>query len=148
MKKLRPYHIVFILALAFFSTKRGHANAPTGHYNITDDTVYDTKTKLTWQREFPGEGFTWSEARSYCVNLDLQGTGWRLPSMKELQTIVDDKTTMPSIDGAAFPNTPWGFFWTSSSYVDDPSLAWFVEFESGRTYYDPKDAAWNLRCVR
>lgn len=73
------------------------ANAPAGHYVVTtgngtgNGTVYDTKSKLTWQQTAPATTYTWDDAKSYCagVGASLAGTGWRVPTVEELRTIVD-----------------------------------------------------------
>src|SRR5205823_1770356 len=106
---------------------------PPGRYTIALGTVYDTRTKLTWEQAFPTASYTWSDATAYCSSLSLNGAGWRVPTIGELQTIVDESTN-PSIDGATFPMTPSEYFWSSSVVVDDPSRAWTCFFTNGSTY--------------
>jgi len=72
------------------------ANAPAGQYVVTasgtgNGTVYDTKSKLTWQQTVSSATYSWVAAKTYCagVGASLGGTGWRLPTIKELQSIVD-----------------------------------------------------------
>jgi hypothetical protein len=111
-------------------------------------TVYDTKTKLTWQQAVPSGTYIWAGAKTYCAGLNLGGTGWRLPTVKELQTIVDDSQTDPAIDTKAFPSTPTDYFWSSSPAAGSPSDAWFVHFFAGMTSsFDVPDAC-RVRCVR
>jgi len=129
----------------------GRAGAPPGRYTITAGTVYDTKTKLTWQQAVPGSAYSWSGAKSYCASLSLNGTGWRLPSMKELETIVDFSRTGPPIDTTAFASTPAAWFWTSSNLSTDSSVAWYVDFGSpgdGGAYYTAVSTLSRIRCVR
>jgi hypothetical protein len=128
-------------------SERPSATAPPGRYTIADGTVYDTQTKLTWQQVFPMSLYTWADATAYCTALSLNGTGWRLPSIGELQTIVDESTN-PAIDLAAFPMTPSEYFWSSSSVVEDPSRAWTAFFTNGSTYSFVMTAQKNVRCVR
>jgi hypothetical protein len=78
------------------------ASAPAGRYVVTNGgtgngTVYDTKTKLTWQQTVSSTTYTWADAKTYCagVGTSLGGTGWRLPTLKELQTIVDYSQSNP-----------------------------------------------------
>ena len=60
------------------------SNAPAGHYAVgtgaAAGTVYDTKSKLTWQQAAPSM-LDWTDAIAYCQALQLEGTGWRLPTM-------------------------------------------------------------------
>jgi hypothetical protein len=128
-----------------------HAEAPAGHYVVTDETVFDRFTKLTWQRVVPDPAvpFTWTTAIAFCGGLNLAHlSGWRLPSVKELDTIIDDSRFEPAIDLTAFPNTPNEPFWTSSPKSGDPSMAWMVNFDHGFSYPVPLDSPNRVRCVR
>lgn len=76
-----------------------------GDYIVSEsgETVFDTKTGLTWQRHVPEASFFWMDAIDYCENLALDGaTDWRLASVKELHTIVDESTTNPAWDTTIF----------------------------------------------
>ena len=54
-------------------------------------------------------------------------TNWRLPTLEELQAIVDEDQT-PKIDSTWFPNTQAARYWTSTTYAPDPGQAWYVTF--------------------
>jgi hypothetical protein len=123
------------------------AAPPSERYSIANGTVYDTQTKLTWQQQFPPERYGWDEAQSYCAELELDGPGWRVPSINEVQTLVDD-TTNPAIALAAFPATPSEYFWSSSAVIDDTARAWTAFFTNGSTYPAAKTALKNVRCTR
>ena len=131
------------------------ASAPTGRYVVTsggtgNGTVYDTKTKLTWQQTVPSTAYTWANAKTYCagVGASLGGTGWRLPTLKELQTIVDYSQSNPSIDSTAFPSTPGNVFWSSSPLAGSSSNAWSVDFGYGYTGNVVVSNPRYVRCVR
>jgi hypothetical protein len=50
----------------------------------------DSATGLMWTRSDNGNDVDWNSAVSYCQNLSLGGySGWRLPSIDELQEIYD-----------------------------------------------------------
>ena len=133
-----------------------HANAPPGRYTVSNGgtptgTVYDTFTKLTWQQQVSSTTYTWSGAGTYCTGNTpgLPGTGWRLPTLKELQTIVDYTiTSPPMIDPIAFPSAPASWFWTSSPVAGYPHFAWLVSFYFGGTYYLGVGSTYSMRCVR
>lgn len=56
-------------------------------------------------------------------------TGWRLPTLLELQSIVDyGAAEGAAIDAAWFPGTPLKWFWTGEGYATDPDAAWGVYF--------------------
>jgi hypothetical protein len=123
--------------------------APLQRYDIQQETVRDLGTGLLWQRAAPDRSFTFEEARSYCAELSLAGRpGWRLPSMTELLTLIDEAaTTPPMIDTAAFPDTPGEAFWTSSEFGGAPGMAWQVYFDRGNGLYGLSSAALRARCL-
>ena len=159
MNTATPRLLGVIAIIAVTLPTSADANAPAGRYVVTsggpdagtgNGTVYDTKTKLTWQQTVPSTAYTWANAKTYCagVGASLGGTGWRLPTLKELQTIVDYSQSNPSIDSTAFPSTPAAWFWSSSPLAGSSSFAWLVYFGNGSAYYDGVSATDSVRCVR
>jgi len=78
-----------------------------------DGTITDTASGLTWMQLDSGDlgagengegGMTWEQALEWAENLEYAGyTDWRLPDIKELQSIVDytrspDTSDSPAID--------------------------------------------------
>lgn len=124
------------------------AAAPPGHFEIVGDTVEDTATKLTWQRYVSARSYTLKDAASYCADLSLEGSGWRLPSVKELQTLVDESRSRPAIDREVFPDTPPTFFWSSSNVASFSMYAWTVNFADGTDLWFPLEHELQVRCVR
>ncbi|VAX11866.1 protein of unknown function DUF1566, partial [hydrothermal vent metagenome] len=61
-------------------------------------------------------------------------TDWRLPSLPELQSIVNRNSNQPTIDTAYFPNTTF-VYWSSSPIAKDSSYAWDVSFVYGNNIY-------------
>ena len=112
-------------------------------------TVTDSETGLTWQRTLDGATTTWTGAKTYCQSLKLPGGGrWRLPSMKELQTLIDVGRKEPAIDLTAFPGSPMEQFWTSSALAGSSTDAWFVSFRLGAVNTIDKNSQGFVRCVR
>ena len=58
-------------------------------------------------------------------------TDWRLPTRRELLTLVHAGTSAPSIAQSYFPNTSTLSFWTGSSFAPNPARAWTVSFNDG-----------------
>ncbi len=121
------------------------AAAPPGRYTIDAGTLLDTKTMLTWQRNTPAQLYNWADAVNHCPTL---GPGWRLPTIKELQSLVDVRVSNPSIDDAGFPNTPSGGFWSSSPFVSNPAEAWILYFNYGYTNTNNVLDTRHVRCVQ
>jgi hypothetical protein len=108
-----------------------------------DGTVADATTGLTWQKSITS-GRTWAEAKTTCAALP----GWRLPDMKELQTIIDEHRSDPAVDPALFPDTPDEGFWAATPLAGTTDAAWFVSFAAGIAYNSRVDHLYNVRCVR
>jgi hypothetical protein len=135
------------------STIAGAKTPPS--YMPADETVADVVTGLTWQRILPETYVgctgtcTWDKAKAYCDALTLAGAdNWRLPSMIELVSILDDNAVMPSIDVATFPNTPSDNFWSASPNTGDSSQAWGVGFAAFQILARAKTDSLRVRCVR
>lgn len=126
--------------------KSGLARSYTRDVN---DTVTENTTKLIWQDDTTPASMTWDSAITYCQNLTLGGhTDWRLPDIKELQTLVDNSKSDPSMD-SIFQNTISSYYWSITSYVALSSNAWSVHFFTGYTSADDKtDSNINVRCVK
>jgi hypothetical protein len=124
---------------------------PTRYQVQAGGLVLDRTTGLTWQQTIDAGSYSWATAKVYCAGL---GAGWRLPSLTELQTIVDETKVSPSIDGTAFPSTPPGVFWTSSADAGNPGDptglpdAWYVDFNSGNADVVSDLFVLSVRCVR
>ncbi len=59
---------------------------------------------------------------------------WRLPTKRELESLVEYQCYEPAINTAAFPATP-NYVWSGSPYADSFDSAWNVGFNSGTLYY-------------
>jgi hypothetical protein len=124
-----------------------------GRYTTTAGTVRDALTRLTWQQPVPTTRYAWADAKAYCgslaVSASLEGPGWRLPTYKELLTLVDDvRSSGPMIDRDAFPGTPSGAFWSSTTVAGTPASVWRIEFDYGSTEQTGVSDQGYLRCVR
>ena len=136
------------IALALLA-RLGHADAPPGHYTLTTGYVLDNKTGLTWQRVPAAPASNAAEAASYCSALVLANlSDWRLPSMKELQTILDDSRYDPMVDSTAFPAiSKDDMFWSSSAHPVANNM-WLVQMNNGSTPGDESTAVHQVLCVR
>lgn len=140
---------VAIMALVIHTT-RAAANAPECWYETEADTALDTGTGLTWQRVADGVDRDWDAAQVYCANLALGGSSdWRLPSITELATIVDESRSEPAIDPNTFPGTPpQSNFWTSTTFAGNAAQAWGIYFYYGQMNPRDKTELKLVRCVR
>jgi hypothetical protein len=149
-----------------------------------DGTVTDRLTALQWEKKSNLDGianpadphdadnlYTWSAGGPGSTAADgtaftsflatLNGAAcfasqcdWRLPTRRELQTIVTAAypacTTRPCID-PAFGPTVDNFYWSATTLAFGPSFAWAVSFgnvDSNIVYDLDKTAGLYLRAVR
>jgi hypothetical protein len=110
-----------------------------------DGTVTDPVTGLVWQQMVPSGTYDQPSAIAYCAGLTLAGGGWHLPTITELESIVDRRYS-PTIDPTAFPSTPPAGFWSSS--VASGGNGWYVYFANGNSTYNVTSFAFRVRCVR
>ena len=114
-----------------------------------DGTVTDNCTGLMWQTERAPETCNWQQALQYCDGLILAGhSDWRLPNVRELQSIVDVGRFLPAIDpvfGARTEN-----FWSSTTNnATNPEDAWLIGFGDGNTNNNQNKAmSYSVRAVR
>lgn len=106
-----------------------------------DGTITDTETGLMWTQNDSGVLLDWENALLAAETLSLAGyTDWRLPSVKELQSIVDYSGLFPAID-TLFSCTPivneagdddYGYYWSNTSALFQENnlyyYAWYVAF--------------------
>jgi hypothetical protein len=135
------------------------AQAQTRYSFSTDGAeVTDSKTGLVWQRCSAGQ--VWSAGTATCTGTAAaytheaalgyaqSQTGWRLPNVKELSSITDKTRSIPAIDVTVFPATPSNWFWTSTPYAGDASVAWGVDFNDGCVNYYFRFYSGLVRLVR
>lgn len=114
-----------------------------------DGTILDQNTGLIWQKIETANPTIWEAALSYAETLELAGhDDWRLPNIKELQSINDESRVNPSLDTAIFPNAQAERYWTSTSQNNQSHRAWFVDFRYGIVSQEDKTSPLNLLVVR
>jgi hypothetical protein len=129
------------------------AAAPIGRYTIGSEIVTDNSTHLTWQRNLSRSTYSWAAAGTYCQGVSAGGlsTGWRLPTEKELESIIDATVFAPALDSVAFPNVAAtgasSTFWSSTPYAGNPGNYWNVGFFYGVAGSSSPATAFSVRCV-
>ncbi len=119
-------------------------------FRVDDDTVLDRTTGLMWSREnVPGGSMNWKAAQEACKKLQLGGhSDWRLPTIRELLTLVDYERHNPAIDTDTF-KCESAYYWTSTPVASSPgACAWLVGFDGGYAGWDGQDGDGHVRAVR
>jgi hypothetical protein len=112
-------------------------------------TIADNFTGLIWQKTASGNAFSWEEALVYATGLSLAGaTDWRIPNIKELQSLNDEKLLKPSFNKIFFPSMVSGNYWSSTSMVNSPTRAWDINTDYGIVSYNEKTVKEYVICVR
>ena len=108
------------------------------------ETWVDPETDLEWQVVSPEQSMTWHEANNYAKSL---GDDWRLPTRKELYSLVSDTKTDPCIKTSDLKcDSP--SYWTSPPHAASVPSAWGVYFGNGYVFYSSKTNTYYVRCVR
>ena len=140
------------------------ATAPFSRFDkAAGATITDNKNKNTWLRCPVGMSwdggscagislkYTWTEAVVTVEELNqkkLAGRNdWRLPTVEELATVVEQRCFKPAIDLKAFPYSPESGFWTDTAVEGVQPRAWVVHFLNGRPYVANKKQTWRLRLI-
>ena len=112
-----------------------------------EGTITDTETDLMWQQQAL-EKRDWDGAMSYAKGLTIGGhSDWRLPTIDELKTLVDEERRDPAID-PIFTDTKSSCYWSSTTSAGSTSYAWSVYFYDGYADYGNKTGSFYVRCVR
>ena len=122
----------------YYRFVRGNSDYGINNFLANEDgTISDLATGLMWQEEDSNDGMDWQSALAYGENLELAGhSDWRLPSAKELQSILDYSLSPDTSNSAAIdpvfeissivdPNgkTNYPFFWSSTTHLDGVNTA-------------------------
>ena len=132
---------------------------------VSNGTWTDPKTKLTWQvKPVPHARFGATPEFDYvdvcCSQLSLDGGGWRVPTIKELRSLVRGCSNTRKgcthdkgpADGCYWPEKIQGkcdYYWSSSprdSGGEDGG--WYVDFNKGQEDYTAVGERFAFRCVR
>lgn len=132
----------------------------SGFSDHGNGTVTDTETGLMWAQcaaGLSGAGCaagsagadTWQAALDLASSSDLAGhTDWRLPNVKELRSIVEQRCVAPAINTEVFPNTPASGFWSASPSAAYSNSALYVNFDYGGSGNAGRSNGYHVRLVR
>ena len=116
---------------------------------VTIDTLMweDTKNAKTSK-------YIYSDALGYCKNLTLDShSDWRVPTIKELFTIVDYTKRRPAVMDEFVNVNKSGEYWSNTPMLlrkpaEDKKENWAINFYKGRVSTDELTKDLYIRCVR
>jgi hypothetical protein len=124
--------------------------------------AHDVDNTYSWSGFITTNGSGFLDQLNNCVSVDgsrVNAGGfaghcdWRLPTIQQLQTIVD--ATQGSCGGGSgacidsvFGPTAAGHYWSATSYVGNPNVGWLVYFRDGSVAIDFKFNDSYVRAVR
>ena len=132
------------------------------NYETNNVVTVDRNTKLEWQyntadinndnritMEFTGgDRISHNSAINYCAGLFFAGkSDWRLPTIRELESLVHYGAHHPAINRDFFDASP-SEYWTTNLDSNDLSFAWLINFEYGYNRTNSKALPFLVRCVR
>jgi hypothetical protein len=122
---------------------------PARFADNSNNTITDNLTGLVWEKMPLATTKTWEEALVYAEGLTLGGqSDWRLPNIKELQSINDESTVSPSLNATYFGSLGVKKYWSSTTLPNQTTRAWYWDTQFGITTYDLKTLANYVLCVR
>lgn len=121
--------------------------------------VIDHNTGLMWKRCLAGMSGAdcstgtpgaWvpNDARIQCSSTHAGYSGWRLPTIEELTSLIDYSVSVGvKVDQDIFPNFDRSSVW-SSTVGDTSGDRWFVQFSGPSTAQYPSHHSFGVLCVR
>ncbi len=141
---------VILLGLAsqvFADCVPGTQTAPKSAFSIDEKQGYaiDKRTNLMWKLCAEGQTFNArlfrcdGQAQLYFYPGDrprffefTEFNNWRVPTSKELRTIVEKTCTDPAVNVRVFPDTPSYYFWSKTTWMKPSSArGWAMDFKIG-----------------
>lgn len=169
--------LVLPMVVAQATCKTTSITATADHLvDNANGTISDAKTGLMWKKCTESQTYNastggcdtsnsvytynWSATlnRAQLVNAGTAGekltfSGWRVPNINELTSIIEYQCHTPSIDTTVFTNMPTtkAAYWSSTPLIgggSENNKAWFAEFGTGGTATTLKTSTRYIRLVR
>ena len=163
MEYLKQFSVLVTISALLFLTIVAHAAGQRFEIVELDEgagpqvVIEDFQTALAWARqEDLSPTVSWQAALALCQGLAFGGEDdWRLPNVMELSSLIDE-TSSPAVNSTVFPHGfEAGSFWTSTTFVTNPSQAFALSFSDTMDEYGlggvrsmPKTSLNRAICVR
>ena len=112
-------------------------------------TVTDKSTGLMWQQASGPGTYSWKQALFYAENLPLADyNDWRLPNIKELQSLIDYGPSNAGINTSVFTDTVDQRYWSSTPINGNDFLARTIFLIDCYDDWNDKSDNYYVRAVR
>jgi len=112
---------------------------PQPRFEVRQETVLDKVTGLYWLQDADAgpETLNWQETLHYVNNLELplleRSLRWRLPTINELESLVDCSQHTPALPAAHPFKNVRDVYWSSTTSCFEPDWAWALYLTKGAT---------------
>jgi hypothetical protein len=134
---------------AFRCVRGGLVGTAGTRFSSGEGIVLDRVAGLVWEGTPACTACTWKQALQVCTT---RGPGWRVPTVKELLSLVDpSEDACPKWDPAFGPDCPSpSWFWSSTPVAASPNSAFYVSFNFGTANFTVFTGGYKagVRCVR
>jgi len=104
-----------------------------------DGTITDNLSGLMWKQQPFQDSLSWESALQSAEETNFAGASdWRLPNIKELQSLNDENYSNPSINPIFNSQISAGKYWSSTSLLNQTTKAWYLDTRFGITTYAVK----------
>jgi hypothetical protein len=117
---------------------------------LDGEAVLDKETGLVWEQSPDTTARAWTSAIYHCYTREVANRkGWRLPTIEELASLVDNDNSNPALPtGHPFSNVQSAYYWSSTTLASSPSSAWRAYFSNGYVGGYAKGYDHYMWCVR
>ena len=139
--------VIFLVADATSSEGATPKSTHSSSYIISGYVAVDLRTGAEWMRCSVGQIFENNTCTGEAMKLSQDeirqaiklankelGGIWRLPTLKELESLVCQECSVPKIDKVVFPNTLAEPYWTGEKNWVTSQNIWSVNFMTGFSY--------------
>ena len=147
IKISNKFTYIFTLIFYLFILSTKIIFSQSNQFYLKEHLVIDLFTSTEWMRCSVGQRWNGNTCIGKIINLnheqmdevlriasDQLGSGWRLPTRKELESLVCKDCKIPKIDSKTFPITEPVPYWTGERNKFAKKHYWSVNFYTGNTY--------------